>query len=153
MTIQLPIWVWPTALMIVCALAFWRGRDEERMAAVGMLANWSLSRILFKTHSEGLQSGIFFVDLALLVVYLWLALRSPRYWPLFAAGFQLLAIITHLGRILDPRVSGWAYLTAEIIWSYLVLFAIGYGSVTAPQAYARIAEVEAEEGGAAATRR
>lgn len=129
--------------MAVCALALWRGRDDERLAAAGMLADWSLSRILFQTHSEGLQAGIFAVDLILLGVYVWLALRSRRYWPLFAAGFQLLAIVTHLGRMVDPRMSGWAYLTAEIIWSYLAILAIAYGAWSAPTAYARMAGQDA----------
>lgn len=153
MTLQLPIWVWPTALMAVCALALWRGRDDERLAAAGMLANWSLSRILFKNHSNDLQAGVFAVDVVLLGLYLWLALRSRRYWPLFGAGFWLLAIITHVGRLVDPRMSGWAYLTAEIIWSYLVLWAIAYGAWTAPAAYARIDGAAANPGGAGATRR
>lgn len=143
MSFQLPIWVWPTALMAVCALAVWRGRDEERLAAAGMLANWSLSRILFQAHSQGLQAGVFAVDVILLGLYVWLALRSRRYWPLFAAGFQLLAIITHMGRMIDPRMSGWAYLTAEIIWSYLVLWAIAWGSWSAPAFHARMAEEDA----------
>ena len=134
-TYQLPVWVWPTALMTVCALAAWRGRDEERLAAGAYLANWALTLVLFKARSEDTQWGVLIVDLALMFVYVWLALRSRRYWPLFAAGFQLLAIVTHLAQTLDEAVSGWAYLTAELVWSYLVLIAIGYGAWTAP-AYA-----------------
>ena len=129
---QLPVWVWPAALMGVCGLAVWRGRDEERLAAGGVLAGWALSRIAYKSASQDLQWGIMAIDLMLLGLYVWLALRSRRYWPLFAAGFQLLAIITHIGRALDTGISGWAYLTAELVWSYLGLFAIGYGAWTAP---------------------
>ncbi|WP_293906583.1 hypothetical protein [Phenylobacterium sp.] len=128
---QLPIWVWPTALMGVCLLAVLRGQDDERLAAGGFLAAWALSRVAFKPRSEDIQWGVLAIDLGLLGLYVWLALRSRRYWPMFAAGFQLLAIITHLGRALDTGISGWAYLTAEIVWSYLVLLAIGYGSWTA----------------------
>lgn len=126
--------------MGVCGLAVARGRDEERLAAAGYLANWALTLVLFRKGTSDLQDGIMLVDLALLLLYVWLALRSQRHWPMFAAGFQLLAIITHLGRILDPRISGWAYITAEIIWSYLVLFAIAYGAWTAPAAYAESAD-------------
>ena len=129
---QLPVWVWPAALMSVCALAIWRGRDVERLAAAGYLANWALSMLVFRARSQDTQWGMMLVDAALLAFYLFLALRSRRHWPLFAAGFQLLAVVTHIARALDAGVSGWAYLTAGIIWSYLVLFAIGYGAWTAP---------------------
>jgi hypothetical protein len=130
---QLPVWVWPAALLSVCIITVWRGGDEERLAAGALLANWAVTLILFdKAHPNDLQRGILVVDLALLILYFWLALRSRRYWPLFAAAFQLLVIFTHLGRALDPAVRGWAYLTAGIIWSYLVLIAIATGAWTRP---------------------
>lgn len=129
---QLPVWVWPTALMAVCALAVWRGRDEERLAAGGQLANWALSLMLFQARSNDTQWAILAVDAALLTLFLWIALRSHRYWPLFAAGFQFLAVLTHIAMALDAKVSGWAYLTAELLWSYLILFTVGFAAWTAP---------------------
>lgn len=129
---QLPVWVWPTALMVVCSLALWRGRDDERLAAAGNLANWAITLVVFKSRSVETQWYVMVVDVALLALYVWLALRSGRYWPLFAAAFALLVVLTHLAHALDTGVSGWAYLTAALIWSYLALFAIGYGAWTAP---------------------
>ena len=70
------------------------------------------------------------------MILVWIALRSSRFWPLFAGGFQLLAVVTHIAHALDTVVSGWAYLTAILIWNYLTLAAIGYGAWTAPN-YAR----------------
>ena len=118
--------------MIVCGLAVWRGRDDERLAAASYLASWALSIVVFEARSQDIQWNILAIDLLLLSVFFWLGLQSRRHWPLFAAGFQLLAVLTHIARALDSGVSGWAYLTAGIIWSYLVLFAIGYGAWTAP---------------------
>ena len=71
-----------------------------------------------------------------------IALKTGRFWPLFSAAFQLLAVVTHVASALDSAVSGWAYQTAGIIWSYLVITAIGYGALTAPRRYA---EIEADE--------
>lgn len=118
--------------MLVCGLALWRGRDDERLAAAGSLANWALTLVVFKSYSVDTQWYVMAVDLALLALYVWLALRSARYWPLFAAAFSLLVVVTHLAHALDSGVSGWAYLTAALIWSYLSLIAIGYGAWTAP---------------------
>lgn len=129
---QLPVWLWPTALLCVCGLALWRGRDEERLAAAVNLATWAVTRLVFHNSSEDTQWFVMVTDLAQLGFYVWIALRSRRHWPMFAAGFTLLMLITHIARAVDTGISGWAYLTAGIIWSYLVLFAIGYGAWTAP---------------------
>lgn len=129
---QLPPYVWPTAVIATCILAIWRGGDEERLGAGSILAAWALSMVAYRWQGGQLEWGIAIVDVALLVALGWLALRSARYWPIFAAGFHLLALATHLARGLDTGVSGWAYITAEIIWGYLVVFAIAYGAWTAP---------------------
>jgi hypothetical protein len=128
--------------MIVCALALWRGRDDERLAAAGTLANWAISLVVFRSNSEATQWYVMAVDSALMVLLVWLALRSQRYWPLFAAAFALLMVLTHIAHALDTGVTGWAYLTAILIWSYLGLFAIGYGAWTA--AFYRPAETVAD---------
>jgi hypothetical protein len=124
--------VWPTVLLGVCVLAIWRGRDQERLAAGGYLAAWALTVLVFKARSSDTQWAVLVIDLGLLGLFLWLAMRSGRFWPLFAAGFQLLAVVTHMARALDDEVSGWAYLTAGLVWGYLGLAAIGYGAWTAP---------------------
>ena len=118
--------------MCVCGLAVWRGRDDERLAAGGNLASWAIGVVVFKIGSQHTQWSIMVTDLALLSLYLWIALRSRRFWPLFAAAFTFLMLVTHLAMTVDPDVGGWAYMTAQIFWSYLVLLAIGYGAWTAP---------------------
>jgi len=125
---QLPPYVWPTVMMSVCALTVWRGGDDERLGAGGVLAGWALSMVLFRARSVDTQWGVAVVDLFVLGLFLWMALRSRRYWPLFAAGFQLLAVATHLARALEDGIGGWAYLTAEIVWSYLVILTIGWAA-------------------------
>ena len=129
---QLPIWVWPIALMIVCILAVWRGGDEERLAAAGLLAAWAISMVAFRAKSEETQWVIFVIDLGLFCLYAFIALRSARFWPLLLAGFGLLMVITHLAHAFDTGISGWAYWTAARAWNYLCLFMIGYGAWTAP---------------------
>lgn len=112
------------------------------MAAGVYLAAWALTLVVFRSNSEDLQWPVLIIDACLLGILIVLALRSQRFWPLFAAAFQLLGVITHIARALDAAVSGWAYQTAGLIWSYMVISAIAYGSVTAPKRYA---EIEADE--------
>jgi hypothetical protein len=128
--------------MIVCGLALWRGRDDERLAAAATLANWSITLLVSRPLSGETQWPVLAVDAVLLVLMVWLALRSNRYWPLFSAAFALLIVVTHITHALDTGVSVWAYLTATLIWSYFILFTIGYGAWTAP--YERAADVTAD---------
>src|SRR5690349_16767063 len=116
--------------MAVCAIAYWRGAEDERLAATALLANWGLTVLIVKVGDRGASWASVVIDGALLGIYVWLALRSRRYWPLFVAAFQVLIMVTHLGRAADPSISTWAYMTAGIVWSYCGLFAIGYGAWT-----------------------
>ena len=131
---QLPPWIWPSAVIGSGALALLRGREEERLAAFTLLASWAVTMVVYRAGSEGTQWGIFVVDIVQLGVFLWLAVKSRRFWPLFVAAFGLLQVLTHGAKALDTGVSAWAYLTAQIIWSYLIVFAIVYASWTAPYA-------------------
>jgi hypothetical protein len=129
---QLPHWVWPAVILTVCALAVWRGRDEERLAVGSLLAAWALSMVVYRSQSQDTQWAILAIDTGLFLSYLWIALRTARWWPLFLAGFELLALMTHMAHAVDPSLSGWAYWTAERLWSYLGVFTIGYAAWTAP---------------------
>lgn len=146
MDLELPAWAWPAALIAVCLIAVRRGGDEERLAAGGVLLAWALTILAYRSGSQEAQWQILLIDGAMLGFYIWLAMRSRRYWPMFAAAFKLLAVITHLVIYLKAGVSGWAYWTAQIIWSYLALFTIGYAAWTAPRYAALKAEPTGEAG-------
>jgi hypothetical protein len=111
----------------VCGSAFWRGTPEERIAAGAVLFSAGLTLATRDWSWTGTQWGAFACDVVLFGILTALALRSTRYWPLFAAGFQLLAVATHFGEIVDPGVRAWAYASAQILWTWFVLLAIGAG--------------------------
>jgi hypothetical protein len=125
--------VWAATLVAVVVLAFTRGGRSERWAASALFAGWLTTLLVYRYRTGGTEWGVLSVDLALLLVLVWIALRSRRFWPMFAAGFHLLAVVTHVARTVDIHVNHWAYITAEIIWGYLLAFAIGYGAWTAPR--------------------
>lgn len=75
----------------------------------------------------GTQWSAFGADAGLLILLTAISLRTKRYWPIFAAGFQLLCVITHVARTIDPGVRAWAYATAQVIWTQLVFAALGVG--------------------------
>lgn len=125
--------VWASTIIGIGLLAFWRGGRDERLASYVLLAAWGLSVLLARTNFAQTEWGVLLIDAVLFAGLVAIALRSKRHWPLFAAGFHLLAIVTHIADTIDPAVEGWAYFTAEIIWGYLVAFAVAYGAWTAPR--------------------
>lgn len=117
----------------MCGVAVWRGRDEERLTAAVILADWALSVFVYRVQSQDTQWGVFLVDTAQFAVLLWIALRSARFWPLTVSAFALLQLGTHLAHASDATVTGWAYMTAELVWSYLLLLSAGCAAWTAPR--------------------
>lgn len=123
----LPAWFPIVVIGGVCAAALLKGRTEERVAAGAFLV-CAVAAPFIKDYSWGTQWSIFGLDVAYLALLVVMALRSPRYWPLWAAGFQVLGVVTHAASIIDPTLPRWAYITAGVIWTYLVLSAIAVGT-------------------------
>jgi hypothetical protein len=111
----------------VCAGAFWKGGREEQLAAGGLLLSFALTVALRDRSWAGIQWSAFVADICLLILLTAIALRTERYWPMAAAAFQLLCVVTHLARLVDPGVRAWAYATGQVIWSQLLVVAIGVG--------------------------
>jgi hypothetical protein len=112
----------------VCAFAMWKGDEEERLTGLA-LAFAAIAAPFLKDHSwHGIQWGVLTVDVAFFLLILVIAFRSTKFWPLAAAGFQLLGLLTHAAIVLDSGVRAWAYVTAGVIWSYLILTALGVGT-------------------------
>ena len=127
MTLELPPWLGVVVLLIVSGGAFLRGGVEEKLAAVSLISAVSLTVLLRDRTWPHLQVAEFVVDILLFAALLAIALTSPKWWPMSAAGFQLLAVLTHVGKMIDPAVDQWAYITAIVIWTYLVIIALGVG--------------------------
>lgn len=128
MTIEIPPWLGILVLVVVSSGAIWKGEAEERIAGAALFVT-VFATYLLRDHSwPSLQYAAFGMDLVMLAVLLFLALRTAKYWPLAAAGFQLLAVLTHVGKMIDPQVNQWAYLTAIVIFTYLVIIALAVGT-------------------------
>jgi hypothetical protein len=128
---ELPPWVGLTIAVIVSGGAFWKGGREEQIAAGGLILSWVATEVLLDPRWLGPQWGAFGADTCLLIVLTAIAMRTARFWPLFAAAFQLLCVVIHVARMVDPGVHAWAYATGQVIFSQWVFFSVGVGVFTA----------------------
>lgn len=110
---------------IVVALTY--GGRDERLAAVLIILAAMLTPVLEGAGYTSPEMGVLIVDLSLFLGLGWIALRSSRFWPIWAAGLQLGALFVHLAAIRLPHLSPGAYFETLLIWSYAVLTALAAG--------------------------
>jgi hypothetical protein len=128
LTIALPLWFGTLVTALVCGAALWKGGTEERLVAGALALNVILCAKLRDISWPHVQLGEFAIDVLTLAFFVAVALRTPKYWPLAAAAFQLLGVMTHVAKLIDPLLQQWAYITAGIIWTYMLFAAILTGT-------------------------
>ncbi|MBO9579670.1 MAG: hypothetical protein J7498_02120 [Sphingobium sp.] len=64
---------------------------------------------------------VFWIDLLCLIGFLFLALRSRHYWPLWFAGLHLVAVLVHLVTIITPHFLPKAYVALQAFWAIPML--------------------------------
>lgn len=96
------------------------GGRPERIGAIAMWGATYLS-VPSSHYYAGPEFGILVVDSALLAVLLFLLIKSDRYWPIWATGFHLIAVLTHFAKAIDPMILPVAYANYLVLWSYPVL--------------------------------
>jgi cytochrome bd-type quinol oxidase subunit 2 len=78
-------------------------------------------------HWQGVNIGLFLVDMACFIGLLILAINSRRYWPIWAIGLQLVGVTTHIALLLAPDIVPKAYQAMASFWAIpiLVIMVIG----------------------------
>ena len=121
----MPTFVIYTILLLgVCGYAFWRGRADERLAALVCLVASAASLALLgpaRLRYSGVEVGVLIVDLFTLAAFTYVALRSDRFWPLWVSGLQLTTSIGHVLKAIDEHLVPIAYAAAMRVWSYPIL--------------------------------
>lgn len=111
-------------LCLVSLYALLRGGSPERSAATMYLVAYMLSNLvtqLFGENYNQVQWLVLGVDVVLLGALFALALKANRYWGIWAAAFQLIAVVAHLAKILFPNIGAQAFAITLLLWSYAVL--------------------------------
>ncbi|QMW23481.1 hypothetical protein [Sandaracinobacteroides saxicola] len=116
-----------TVLFAVTALALLRGGREERTVAFALVAAALLTPVVAAHGFEQPEAGVVLVDALLFALLIAVAVRSACFWPTWAAGFQLGALMVHVAAMAVPHMIPAAYIDTLAIWSYAVLFALAGG--------------------------
>ncbi|MGV3769218.1 MAG: hypothetical protein ACO1NM_04215 [Sphingobium phenoxybenzoativorans] len=66
---------------------------------------------------QGTMYPLLFIDVVCLACFMVLAMRSDRLWPLWAAGFQFVAVLIHLATFWQIDVAPKAYQALQQVWT------------------------------------
>jgi hypothetical protein len=108
------------------------GGAEERIVVLVLLSGSALTLIFYDPkHRDWLSPQLIMIvlDGTALVVFVVLALRSKRFWPLWVAAFQAMPVLTHFAATVSPYMVSKALGVAQGLWAYLqllVVFAVTY---------------------------
>jgi hypothetical protein len=111
-------------LLLSCGYALWRGRRDERIVALVCLAAVVATKFAISPLTERfsrVELGLVLVDLGVLAAFVFVALRSDRFWPLWAAGLQLTSSLAHVLKAVEFSLIPEAYAAAAALWSYPIL--------------------------------
>jgi hypothetical protein len=117
------------AALLGCTTMAWHwGGLDEKLASSGFVLAALASNLANKTHYSHTETGVLLIDLALLAGLIVLALRSDRFWPMWAAAFQLVGTMVHVASMTETGDFAWAYAVGLIFWSYPVMIALMVGT-------------------------
>lgn len=118
-------------LALVALYAFLRGSRDERLVAVICIAGAVVTHLAWTPLDErfaGLETGVLAVDMLVFAGFLFVALRSNRFWPLWVAGLQLTTLFGHVLKAVDVGLFSRAYGAALMFWSYPIILILAIGT-------------------------
>jgi hypothetical protein len=120
-----------TLLALTCGYALIRGGRDERIVAIVCLVASVLTAFVLSPWGHRysqIEAGEMLVDLTVLAVFVGVALRSDRFWPLWIAGLQLTSSLAHLMKGINLDLMPQAYAAATKFWSYPILLIVAVGT-------------------------
>ncbi len=126
---ELPI-AFNAALICVVAYIWLQGGREGRTGAALVLVATAITFIGQGGVSPygGLNPVIFAADVLLLAGFLYLALTSSRWWPIWASALQLNGVCSHLVAWLAPTVVSAVYYRMITVWGVPILLVMTIGT-------------------------
>ena len=123
--------VYHLILASICGYALWRGQFDERATAIVCLAATLATRMALSPAAQRYSSvevGVLVVDSVTFVAFVYVALRSDRFWPLWVSGLQLTTTMAHFMKAIDSDLFPQAYAAAGRFWGYPILLILAIGA-------------------------
>lgn len=120
-------------VVLVCAFAFMKGDEPERIGGGVYVLGWFASLLVQSANLYEASLGLFAIDVVMLGVLGALVWKSRRAWPVWAAAMQLLIVMSHIVIYVDVRPPVASFVTVINLAGYGVLIALAIGTFWAWQ--------------------
>ena len=118
-------------LALVALYTLLRGRRDERHVGIILVIGVIATHLVISPVGHRfttVETPVMWVDIAVFAGFLWVALRSERFWPLWIAGLQLTTIFGHLMKFVAADLFARAYGAALMFWGYPILLVLAIGT-------------------------
>ncbi len=129
----LPTQIGAGLTVLVVAFAFLKGDEPERIAGGAYVLTWFASLLVQGDGTPGTQWGLMGIDVIMLGVYVALAWKSRRSWPVWATALQSLVVMSHILTLVDLRPPASAFVAVVNLASTGILLVIAIGTFWAWQ--------------------
>ena len=126
----LPTQIGAGLTVLVVAFAFLKGDEPERIAGGAYVLAWFASLLV---QGDGSTPGTQWGLMGMLGVWVALAWKSRRSWPVWAAALQSLVVMSHILTLVDIRPPMSAFVAVVNLASVGILLAIAVGTFWAWQ--------------------
>lgn len=118
---------WSLAVLCCGFAALYGGRSGRLVATAVILA--AVATPLASNRNSWLAPnlGVLAVDAILLIILIWIATGSDRWFPVWVAGLQLVGVIFHLGSVAAPGFAPDVYFLLQAFWAIPVLMTLAIG--------------------------
>ena len=109
-------------LLLSSTYSYRKGDQPEKIGAVTLLGGASLTVLVASplgTRFQDVESGILFIDISIMGIFLWLSVRSTRFWPIWIASILGAEVIIHVVLMIAPEVVPRAYMHGVALWGWL----------------------------------
>lgn len=115
--------------------AFIKGDKPEKHGAGAYLLAWLATIVVQQgaVPADYAPIAVFLVDFCVLIVFVALAWRSKRPWPIWASGIQLVTIMGHVLLLTKTSISVTSLLTVMNLNGYLIIATLTVGTFWAWQ--------------------
>lgn len=114
--------------------AFLKGDNPERIGAGAYLMAWFASVLTQGgMGASNIPYAMFALDVVVLTVFVGLAWKSRRTWPVWASGLQLLSVMSHILIMIDTRLPITSLYTVMNLNGYLIIACLMVGTFWAWQ--------------------
>ena len=135
-------------MVATCGYALCCGDRSAKAVAATVILGATLSMFVIRDSGRWQESelGILAIDVAMLLIFGAVMLRSDRFWPIWTTAAQLLTVLAHLGPVFRRADIAVPFAVSEQIWAWFILAQLGFVTarrprtpVIAPQPDSRVA--------------